>query len=390
MVIQKYRKGHPNVCVVEGGGWAEGQSESQKFQSLFVARAMGDLGYAVVNVGPSDLLYGIETLKQAAKSNHFALVSANLKKKSNGKLLFDPYVVRELGGVKVAFLGVMAENSSIATIEPEIDDFALANVESTLAALVPKVRKKADIVVVFTHIGSRETQKLVDTVKGIDVAVVGGDPMVNNKPVEVGNEEIGHSLVCTAADRGKWIGALTLIVSDKGKLLRWDHEMHGLDSNVPEDSTMRAEVEAFKVQLRDVKKREAVEEVVGQQTTSAHGELQEKYVGANTCARCHEAAYKAWETSTHARSLASLEGKSMENATECLQCHVTGHAEPNGYALNKADLGTVSCEQCHGHGTTHGDKGFIARPTPESCLVCHDKKNSPEFQYAKYWKEIAH
>jgi len=335
------------------------------------------------------LLYGLETLKQTAKSSGFALVSANLRKKSNGKLLFDPYVVRELGGVKVAFLGVMAENSSIATIEPEVDDFALANVESTLTALVPKVRKKADVVVVFTHIGSRETQKLVDTVKGIDVAVVGGDPMVNAKPVEIGNEETGHSLVCSAADRGKYIGALTLIVSDKGKLLRWDHELHGLDSNVPEDSTMRAEVDAFKTQLRDVRKREVVEEVVGQQT-SAHGELQEKYVGANTCKRCHEAAFAAWDASAHARSLASLEGKSMENSAECLQCHVTGHPDANGYALNKADLGKVSCEQCHGHGTTHGDAGFIARPTPESCLACHDKKNSPEFQYAKYWKEIAH
>ena len=386
MVIDTYRKKSPNVMLVEGGGWVEGESESQKFQSLFVGRMMGDLAYDVVNVGPSDVLYGVETLKETAKKGGFDLVSANILQKSSGKHLFDPYVIKQVGGFKIAFLGVVAENSSIATVTPEKDDFALANVQETLNELIPKVRKKADLVVVFSHMGSRLSQKLVDEVKGIDVAINGADPMVSTKPFEVGNEEIGYSLVCSAGDRGKWVGALSLIVSDKGKLLRWSNEVHGLDANVREDSTMRVKVDAFKEELREVKKREMVEQVVGQQTEHP----QEKFLGANTCKRCHEQAFAAWDASAHARSLASLEGKAMEGSGQCLQCHVTGHTELGGYALNKADLGNVSCEQCHGHGTMHGEAGFIARPTAESCLVCHDKANSPDFNYAKYWEAIAH
>ncbi len=381
-----YRKKGPNVVVVEGGGWVEGESESQKFQSLFVGRMMGELGYSVVNVGPSDVLYGVETLKETAKQAGFDLVSANLLQKSSGKHLFAPYVIREVGGFKIAFLGVVAENSSIVTVTPEKDDFALANAESTLKDLVPKVRKKADLVVVFSHIGARLSQKLVDEVKGIDVAVNGSDPMVSNQPFEAGNEDIGTSLVCSAGDRGKWIGALSLIVSDKGKLLRWSNEVHSLDANVPEDSTMRAKVDVFKEELREIKKREMVEQVVGQQSEVP----QEKYLSANTCKRCHEQAFAVWDASAHARSLASLEGKAMEGSAQCLQCHVTGHTESAGYAMNRTELGNVSCEQCHGHGKTHGGTGFIARPTAESCLVCHDKKNSPDFDYAKYWEAIAH
>ncbi|HZM15786.1 MAG TPA: hypothetical protein VFE28_07275, partial [Candidatus Krumholzibacteria bacterium] len=251
MVIGKYRKEHPNVCVVEGGGWAEGQSESQKFQSLFVARMMGDLGYAVVSVGPSDLLYGVQTLQETAKKAGLTLISSNILKKSTGKLLFQPSVVREYQGVRVGFLGCVANSANLATVNPEADDFAVADPESTLRALVPQVRKKADVIVVFDHRGSRASQQLADEVKGIDVIVTGGESMVNTKPVEVGNEDIGHTLVCAAGDRGKWIGALSLIVSDKGKVLRWTHEMHGLDSNVPEDSTMRVKVDAFKEQLRE-------------------------------------------------------------------------------------------------------------------------------------------
>jgi hypothetical protein len=372
--------------VVEGGGWAKGQSESEKFQSLFVAEMMGQLGYSVVNVGPSDVLYGVDTLRETAKKAGFKLVSSNILKKSTGKPIFDPFVIQKIAGYRVAFLGVVGENETLTSATNEADDFAIAPVEETLTKLVPQVRKQADLVVLFGHVGNRTAQKLADEIKGIDVTVCGGDQLVNSKPYEVGNPDIGYSLVCSAGDQGKYIGALMLVLNEKGKVLRYTHEMHGLDSNVPDDSLMKIRVDAFKVQQREVRKKEAVEQVVGSQTEGPH----EKFVGGNVCGRCHEAALKAWESSAHAHSLAALEGKQMENSSECLRCHVTGHEDPTGYVLNKTDLGTVSCEQCHGHGTMHGEPGFIAKPTAESCMACHDKKNSPKFDYASYWKKIAH
>ena len=210
--------------MLEGGGWAEGQNESQKFQSLFVGEMMGELGYAVVNVGPSDLLYGVETLKETAREAGFKLVSSNILKRSTRKPLFDPYLVVKLGGFRVGFLGVVSESSRLVSATEKPDDFAMADVE----------------------------------------------------------------------------------------------------------------------------------------------------------------------TSAHAHSLATLEGKSMEGSADCLRCHVTGHDDPAGYLVNKTDFGKVSCEQCHGHGTMHGEPGFIAKPKAESCTVCHDKKNSPDFNFAKYWNAIAH
>ncbi|MFQ5600760.1 MAG: multiheme c-type cytochrome, partial [Candidatus Krumholzibacteriia bacterium] len=260
-------------------------------------------------------------------------------------------------------------------------------VKETLNELVPKMRKKADLVVLFAHVGNRNAQKLLDEIKGIDIAITGGDAFVNAKPVEIGNEETGRSLVCSAGKQAKYLGALKVVLSEKGQLLRYTHELHSLDKSIKEDPEMRARVDEFKAQLREVRKREEVERVVGNQQTTVPTE---KFLGSNTCSRCHEAEFQSWTKSAHAHSMASLEGKSMEGSAECLQCHVTGYKEANGYAMNRADLGKISCEQCHGHGTLHGHEDFVARPSAESCTVCHDKKNSPDFDYAAYWKAIAH
>jgi hypothetical protein len=377
--------------LVEGGSWALGKSESQRFQSLFVAKMMGVMGYDVVNVGPNDLLYGLETLRKTAEDAGFTLVSSNIVKKSTGKHLFEPFVIKDVGGVKVAFLGIVDEKARLQSATNELDDFAILNPHDALNEFVPKVRKKrAELVVVFTHVGNRKSQQLVDEVEGVDIALNGGDPLVNQKPAELGNEEVGKRLVCSAGDRGKYIGALKVVMDENGKMLRWSHELHALDKNVKEDEDMAERVAVFKEELREVRKREQVEAVVGGGGAGGVNKPQEKFLGANICRRCHVEEWKAWQETAHAHSMASIEGKAMESSQECLKCHVTGFHDPVGYFTNKANLGNVSCEQCHGQGTLHGEVQFIAKPSVESCRVCHDHENSPRFDYDKYWEAIAH
>jgi hypothetical protein len=73
-----------------------------------------------------------------------------------------------------------------------------------LTALLPEVRQKAQVVVVFRHTSrKRKTQQLVDDVKGNDIAISGKDGFVNYKPTEVGNDSTGKSLVLEAGERGK-------------------------------------------------------------------------------------------------------------------------------------------------------------------------------------------
>ncbi len=83
-------------------------------------------------------------------------------------------------------------------------------------------------------------------------------------------------------------------------------------------------------------------------------EAEAEYVGAESCADCHEEAVKAFKFSPHAR--VSIEGKGNEKIQ--------------------------SCEMCHGPGSLHVDAGggkgvHIINPSkdPSACFKCHtDKK----------------
>jgi len=374
---------------VDGGGWALGNLESQKVQSLFVADMMGHMGYSVVNVAPADLVYGVDVLRQTALTNRFALVASNLRRKSTGKPVFDPYVIREVQGIRIGFLGVMNEGESLAPLSSDADSMLTIDPATAVRELLPALRAKVDLVVLFAHVSQRRTQQMCDEIKGIDLAVSGGDGFVNHKPTEVGNDSTGKSLILEAGQQGKYVGALKFVVSETGKILRYDHQMHSLDKNVKDDSLVAFKVGEFKNHLREVRKREAVEQAMGtEQAVSAP--KQEKFLGAQMCARCHASAFESWKDSPHAKSMASLEHKQMESSAECLKCHVTGFNQPNGYPNSQAELGSVSCESCHGQGTLHGAGEFVARPAPQTCTTCHDAKNSPKFDYASYWARMAH
>lgn len=348
---------------------------------------MGKLGYSIVNVAPPDLASGVEALRKTALRDKFDLVSSNIQHKSNGQLVFKPYVVREIQGVRLGFMGVIPVDSDLSTSTTDVDDLVASDPEEAVRKLLPEVRAKSDVVVVFSHLMQRKTMQLLDDVKGIDIAISGGDGFMSQKPTEVGTDSTGKSLMLEAGDRSKYLGALTLVVGDNGKILRWTNNLHSLDKNVKEDSSVVLEVKAFQERLREVKKKEAVEASVGTNTNTGP---QEKYLGANICMRCHQAAYKSWSDSPHAHTMASLEAKSMESKAECLKCHTTGYNQPSGFPNSQPEMGSVSCEQCHGYGTQHGDKDFHVKPAAESCVVCHDKANSPKFDYASYWAKIAH
>ena len=392
-MIGTYRTNHQNVLAVSGGGWAlPGTASSQKVQSYFLCDIMGMLDYTAINVTPVDLTYGVENLKQVALRNELQFVSANLVNKTTNEPVFAPYVIVNVKGIRVAFTGVMEEGEPLASTTTEGDDLEVLDPVAAVATLVPELRTKAEVVVVFSHLGQRKTQQLVDEVKGIDIAVSGKDGFVNYKPTEIGTDSTGKSLVLEAGQQGKYIGALTFVVSEHGKILRYNHEVHQLDKNVKDDSLVALKVFALKEALKEERKREAVESVVGGTPNPAADAKvsHEKFLGGQMCARCHQAEFESWKASPHASSLTTLEAKAMDQSADCLKCHVTGYAKPTGYPTTAKELGSVSCEECHGQGTLHGDKTFVARPDSKSCTVCHDQKNSPHFEYKKYWAKIAH
>jgi hypothetical protein len=147
----------------------------------------------------------------------------------------------------------------------------------------------------------------------------------------------------------------------------------------------------------------------------------DKYLGDAVCRRCHEDVYQAWLGTPHAAAYGSLEEKGMQAESDCVMCHTTGSGDPTGFmppsseelkasadgvssdggsdgnggaaaapTVATDDLRNVQCEACHGKGTSHqrGETDFL-QVSESECAVCHDPKNSPDFNYREYLPHVS-
>lgn len=114
------------------------------------------------------------------------------------------------------------------------------------------------------------------------------------------------------------------------------------------------------------------------------------YVGANTCKTCHPAKFDEWEGTMHSESLQALANYGMDKGTACLTCHTVAW-ENGGFENTVAtpDLGSVSCESCHGDGRDHfGDPAGINVSWDASlCGTCHTDDHHPTLDE---WTESGH
>ena len=118
----------------------------------------------------------------------------------------------------------------------------------------------------------------------------------------------------------------------------------------------------------------------------------------HTCARCHSESARTYAESAHSQAFQTLVAKGQQDNPECVSCHVVGFEWANGYdrvahteVPGRPALKNVQCEACHGYGTQHArGEGDWLQAARESCVLCHDQANSPDFDYESYWAKIAH
>src|SRR5207244_324587 len=85
-----------------------------------------------------------------------------------------------------------------------------------------------------------------------------------------------------------------------------------------------------------------------------------RLAGNAACTACHKADCAQWVDSKHGQAWRTLSERGFQVDSYCQQCHT-----------KNPTIKTV----------------FAAR---DQCVRCHDRENSPGFQYRSYWERIRH
>ncbi len=166
----RQEKDHATL-LVDAGDICDGTPFSTEYHGDADIAVMNALGYDVACPGNHEYSNALPQVRKLIAQAKFPLISSNSTLKADGKLLYQPYVIKEVGGAKIAFLGLLTYDAR--TYNAAKTDLVMEEPIETAKRLVPQLRKQANLVVVVSHIGVDEDIKLAALVPGIDV-IVGG------------------------------------------------------------------------------------------------------------------------------------------------------------------------------------------------------------------------
>ena len=440
------------VVAADAGGTVRRNRVQTEKKFAAMRRALAEMGYGVLNLGPEELRLGGVFLAQHEHDDP-PLLGANvaLFGDLSGDVAVDTGIARtrilEAGGLKIGFTGVVGETMAGELANPDVmSEQGVGRAEDFLPAALAELAE-CDVRILLSQAEPTETARFLKEFPGFHAAVTAGGPEDPPREPEVVPTSAGEALMLRVGRKGKHAGVLGVYPPAEGSnrpQLRYALATLSKD-RYGHDREMDAIMAGYQQSIAD-----NLEEIFADLPPAAPPRPG-GYVGAAKCGECHTKAYAKWKESPHAHALASLtEGRAHFEGDwadrrldpECLSCHVTGW-DPQGYypyeggylperlaagfggggpgggeGLAGVDrfhkLQAQQCENCHGPGSGHvatferwkADPASVSQAEQRTanaavhvdlstaaqttCVKCHDGDNSPDFDFAEYWPKVAH
>lgn len=379
-LVDSYAK-TDHTMLLDVGGAASGQSEYHQEKLLAILQGERAMNVAAHNLGASESRLGAERLRELMSRSDVPFISANLRD-PNGQEIASAYRMVERGPDRFAIIGV---------IEPELADRQLKTVDAYQAILdtLKKIPEPVTGRLVLAY-GEREfLEELTRLLPEVD-AVIGGP---TGQPIPP--QRVGGRWLASSTNKGKF----AVVVRHERSQKDWACEIQEIGEHWPDHPAQVANLHAFysRLQAQDFEARETeLTTVVWPEhpNSATSSELALRFVGNANCATCHQADSQHWEGTKHAIAWHTLVEKRAHVDSYCQQCHTIGFGQAGGFSSigRTPQMTAVGCENCHGPGSLHAANPRLKMPVSarDACVHCHDRENSPNFDYSTYWAKIVH
>ncbi|MBI4620727.1 MAG: hypothetical protein HY739_11295 [Desulfobacterales bacterium] len=365
-----------------------------RLKADLIIESFNRIGCSAFNVGDYDLAMGVKYLMKKAESAKFPFLSANLIDKNTGKPLFQPYIIKDINGLKVGILGLVTPDIQSRFSKDTSSNLAVKDPFETAKTLVSELKGKTHLIIALTHLGLLSDKELAKRIPEIDIIIGGHDKVKLDSPIIINN-----TLILQAYKEGQYLGILDLTLhnnvkaEDFIKKATYKNVILPLGDNIKDDAEISDLIKNYKKGISQI----ATEDNFHRKKLQAYSPEKGKvtitniFVGDKVCRTCHPKEYELWKETKHARAYQSLINKNQQFDLECIGCHTTGYDRGGGFS-SLSSLGKfkgVQCEECHGAGDKHQRGGDIVKSMSEDvCLRCHTKERSPGFNYKEYLEAV--
>ncbi len=220
--FRQVREKHPNVLVLDAGDSVSGTPLSLLFEGEPIFEIMSAMKYDAAVLGNHEFDYGYKKIRKYRELAAHPLLCANAFAPDNSLLADAPYRILDAGGVRVGIIGVILESTPVHIIRAGNEGIRFTPQIEAVRKIVPRIRKKCDLIIALTHLDEGEDTALAKAVDGIDLIVNGHSDMLE-KPVKAGN-----TFIVQAGEHGTYIGRVEIkidlknrkIIGLEGKLIK--------------------------------------------------------------------------------------------------------------------------------------------------------------------------
>ena len=178
------------VILVDDGDSIQGEPVGTMTKGEAIVDLMNKVGYSIAIPGNHEFDYGMDQFLALAEKAEFDYISCNFN--HNGELVFQPYVIKELAGYKIAFVGVTTPRTLTSSTPRYFmdeegnyvygflqDDTGEAVYTAVQNAADAARAEGADYVIVMAHLGDEEECRpwtyadVLSNTNGIDVLLDG-------------------------------------------------------------------------------------------------------------------------------------------------------------------------------------------------------------------------
>ena len=159
-LIRAIRKEQPNALLLDAGDIIQGtplgyyfaKEEPGKPNPMMLE--MNALGYDAAAVGNHEFNFGLDYLWKTKREAHFPILAANIKQTyKSGPQHFDPYIIKNVAGVRVALVGFVTQSIPRWELPANYKGYEFESIVTAAQRVIPEVRRKADVVIVIAHSG---------------------------------------------------------------------------------------------------------------------------------------------------------------------------------------------------------------------------------------------
>jgi 5'-nucleotidase len=221
-LVKRIRAENPNTLLLDAGDSFQGTPYFNLYRGVVEYKAMTAIGYDIVTLGNHDFDNGVEALAEAMKHAKFEFVSANYDVRGTAiENRVKPYVVRELGGVRIGVFGLGVKLEGLNPPESFKGVKYYDPVKVALGAVrVLRERERCAMVVCASHLGYYPNPKgdevgdsqVAAQVDGIDFIASGHTHTFMRQPVAVKQPGGGNTIIFQVGKSGIYLGRVDFTV----------------------------------------------------------------------------------------------------------------------------------------------------------------------------------